>query len=159
MLSTTAHHAVLNTSRSQRYGISLTYMAHVGGVGGCEKSSFCRRSWSEWLSAKPFPSRFLESGQVTSAQILLKLQFPSSAAFRRRVEDFRRVHGVTQLYLRFAFMRACLWTHLHGGAAIAGRAGIPYSYGSFVTLYSAIRGICSLPVYSCYDIYNALRRS
>ena len=32
MLSTTAHHAVLNTSRSQRYGISLTYMAHVGVV-------------------------------------------------------------------------------------------------------------------------------
>ncbi len=88
MLSTSAHHAVLTTSRSQHYGI-FTYLYGTRWGVAVETSCFWRRSWSEWLSATPFPSSFLESGKVTAAHILQTLRFPGSAAFHRRVEDFR----------------------------------------------------------------------
>ena len=68
---------------------NFTYLYGTRWGWRLRQSSFWRRSWSEWLSATPFPSRFLESGKVTSAHILQTLRFPGSAAFHRRVEDFR----------------------------------------------------------------------
>ena len=162
MLSTTAHHAVLNTSRSQRYGISLTYMAHVGvvvvvvvvvvgtlsgdvrGQNGFPQRRFLPASWS---LGRYRQHKFCRRCGSQALQ-------PSTGAWRT---SGRHVRSVTRLYLRFAFMCACLWTRLHGGTALAGRATIPYSYGFFITLYRDIRDMYLLPVYSCYDTYKRVK--
>ena len=161
MLSTSAHHAVLNTSHSQHYGISLTYMAHVGVAVETELflATFVVRMAFRNAVSIPFRGVWEGNASTNSADVAVPRLCSLPQARGGLPAAYRRVHDVTQLYLRFAFMCACLWTQLHGGTAIARRASIPCSYGSFVTLYSAIRGMCSLPVYSCYDTYNALRRS
>ena len=123
MLSTSAHHVVLNTTHSRHYGVSLTYMVLRLCIWHkmewrLRQSCFWRRSWSEWLSAKAFAARFPESGKVTLAQILQTLRFPSSAAFLRRVEDFRlrvAVYTVLHGYTYASLLCVCLWTQLHGG--------------------------------------------
>ena len=76
---------LLHTTHSWHYGTSLTYKV----LWLCMWHTMAWWLWSEWLSATPFPPSFLESGTVTSAHILQTLQFPGSAAFHRRVEDFR----------------------------------------------------------------------
>ena len=123
---------------------NFTYLYGTrSGGGGCEKRCFWRRSWSEWLSATPFPSRFLESGKVTPAQILQTLRFPGSAAFHRRVEDFRpaamyaALHGYTfasPLCVRVCGPDFTGALHLRGGPAFPAHT-VPSP--PFTALYAA----------------------
>ena len=86
------------------------------------------------------------SGKVALAKILQTLRFPGSAAFHRRVEDFRPHVAVYAMLHGYTFMHICGPDFT--GALLVAPAHIPGSYRSVVTLYHAIRGMCSLPVYS-----------
>ena len=107
---------------------------------------FCRRSWSEWFSATASPARFPESGNVALAEFLQTLRLPGSAAFHRCVEDFRPHVAAYALLHGYTFMHT--WGPDFTGTLLVAPAHIPGSYRSVLTLYHAIRGTCSLPVYS-----------
>ena len=109
------------------------------------------------ISATACPARFQDTGIVTLAIFLQTLRFPGSAAFHRRVEDFRlRVAVYTMLhsYTNASPLCVCLWTRLHGGAG-------PHSL--LIQLHPPAlpryTGMYSLPMYNGYDTYGALRRS
>ena len=91
---------------------------------------------------------------VTLAEILQTLRFPGSAAFHRRVEDFRlqvAVYTLLHSYTYASLLCACLWPRLDGGTVIVALLHIPCSYSYILTLYRAM--------YNGYDTYGAFRRS
>ena len=98
------------------------------------------------FSATASPARFSKSGKVALAKILPTLQFPGSAAFHRRVEDFRPHVAVYAMLHGYTFMHIC-GTDFTGALFVA-PAHIPGSYRLVLTLYHAIRCMCSLRVYS-----------
>ena len=142
---------LLHTTHSRHYGASLTYtvlwlcMWHTL-AWRLRQGCFWRRSWPECFSAMASPARLPESGRVALAEFLQTLRFPGSAAFHRRVEDFRPHVAAYALLNGYTFMHIC-GPHFTGALLVA-PAHIPGSYRSFLTLYHAIRGMCSLPVYS-----------
>ena len=98
------------------------------------------------FSAKSSPDRFPMPGNVALAKILQTLRFPGSAAFHRRVEDFRPHVAVYAMLHGYTFMHIC-GPDFKGALRVA-QEHVPGSYHSVLTIYHAIRCMCSLPVYS-----------
>ena len=145
---------------SRHYGISLTYMAHAGVA--VEKELFLatfvvRMAFRNAVSTQ-LPGVWNGNVSTYSADVAVPrlCGFPQARG-GLPAAMYAALLGYTSASPLCACM--CLWTRLHGGSTLAGRAGIPYSYGFFITLYRDIRGMCLLPVSSCYDTYNTLRRS
>ena len=166
MLSISGHLAILNTTHSRHYDVSLTYtvlwLCMWYTVGWRLRwSCFLRRLSSEWFSATVSPACFQESGTVTLAKILQTLWFPGSAVFHRRMEDFRpRVAVFTALYCYTYAKPLCVSVHpTSRGQCNCGACRHSLIIPLHPTLYHAIRGMYSLLVYSGYDTYNTFRRS
>ena len=135
------------------YGITAMYMAQDGVAVETELflATFVVRMAFRKGLCSPFPGVWKGNASTNSADVAVPKLCSFPQARGGLPSASHRVHSVTRLYLRFAFM--CV------SVDPTSRGHIPCSYGSFVTLYLSLRGMYSLRVYIGYDTYKALRWS
>ena len=87
------------------YGITAMYMAHDGVA--VETELFLATFVVRMNFRKGVSSPFSQVWKGNSSHFLQTLRFPGSAAFHRRVEDFRSRVAVCAMFRGYAFMHVC----------------------------------------------------